>query len=298
MNRKFIIYTGSYNENNGGIIALHKLCDLLNRAGQNAYLWNWDKPVFHAKNPWNYIKKYIKYFRRTVFHPFQYMTDFITPIASYKDLKDSIIIYPELIHGNPLKAENVVRWFLHKPGYHSGQTLYGENELYFFYQSVFNDPKINPHDDHFLQTIFIRDDIYYQTNFAQRHGTCYILRKGKGRTIIHDLNDSILVDDLSHKEMAKIFNQVKMCISYDTYTMYSRFAALCGAISVIVPEEGISKEEWQHEEINRYGLAYGFDDISYAIQTHHLLLPTVKKQEEEANKTVITLIEKCNAHFH
>lgn len=35
---KYIIATSAYNPNSGGIIVLHKLCDLLNTSGQEAWL--------------------------------------------------------------------------------------------------------------------------------------------------------------------------------------------------------------------------------------------------------------------
>lgn len=297
MTLNYIIYTGSFDENSGGIIALHRLCDLLNQNHQKAYLWNWDKPILHSNKTFQFLIKYVKYFRRTLRHPFQFMPLFNTPLASYKDLKNAIVVYPETVEGNPLNAEYVVRWFLHTPGYHTGKILYGKNELYFFYQTVFNDSNINPHDDHLLQTIVIRTDIYKQTNFEVRKGTCYILRKGNNRKIIHDLTDSILVDDLSHEKMVQVFNQVAMCISYDTYTMYSQYAAMCGAISVVVPEENISKKDWYSDEKKHYGLAYGFDDITYALKTQHKLLPTLKEQEKAANQTVLNFIQKCTVYF-
>jgi hypothetical protein len=143
----------------------------------------------------------------------------------------------------------------------------------------------------------MRNDIYQQTNFGKRSGTCYILRKGKGRPIVHDLTDSTLVDDFNHVEMAAIFNQVEMCISYDPYTMYSRYAALCGAISVIIPENGLTKEAWKSDEQQRYGLAYGFDDIPYACQTQPLLLANLQEREIQADQSVKNFIARCNDFF-
>lgn len=297
MSKNYIIYTGSFDDKSGGIIALHRLCDLLNKNGEKAYLWDWDKPIYHSGKPFTFARKYFKYRRHNLRHPFHPMSSFETPLAGYKDLQNAIVIYPEIVDDNPLHAKNVVRWFLHKPGYHTGRILYGENELYFFYQTVFNDVKINPNNDHLLQTIFLRDDIYKQTNFGSRKGTCYILRKGKGRKIVHNLHDSIIVDDFNHNQMVEIFNKVEMFISYDPYTMYSQFAALCGAISVIIPEENVSKKEWFSDETKYYGLAYGFDDIQNALGTRHLLLPTLKEQEKEANQTVKYFIQKCTDYF-
>jgi hypothetical protein len=212
-------------------------------------------------------------------------------------LKNSIVVYSEIIDGNPLFSQNVVRWFLHKPGYHTGEINYGKNELYFFYHEFFNDPIINDQVDNQLMVSIIFDDIYKQTNFGDRKGSCYILRKGKNREIVHDISDSILIDGLSHQEISKIFNQVEFCISYDTYTLYSAYAVMCGCKSIVIPEDGVSKEEWEPIEEMRYGIAYGFDDIENAEKTKEKLLPYLKEEEEKANKSVEKFIEKCEAYF-
>lgn len=38
---KFIIYAPSFDENSGGNVVLHRLCDLLNKQGEHAYIWLW-----------------------------------------------------------------------------------------------------------------------------------------------------------------------------------------------------------------------------------------------------------------
>ena len=40
----YIIVTPSFNENIGGVVVLHCLCDKLNRLGERAFLWPNDKP--------------------------------------------------------------------------------------------------------------------------------------------------------------------------------------------------------------------------------------------------------------
>ncbi|MDT4291371.1 hypothetical protein RO575_17535 [Methylomonas sp. MO1] len=296
MKNRFIIYSPEFNENIGGSIALHRLCHFLNLEGETALIWPFDKPEWIYPQP---IKSICALWHSLKYGRLEYKIsrNLITPIANYSDLKDAIIIYPEIIGGNPLFAKKIVRWFLHKPGFHTGTVDYLENELYFFYQQAFNDKNLNKDGDNLLQIIFLRNDIYYQSNFGERKGTCYILRKGRGKKIVHDLTNSILIDDLPHKEIADIFNSVEMCISYDLHTMYSEYAALCGCTSIVIPEEGLSKDRWRSEESKRYGIAYGFDDIDYAKNTRQHLLPTLIEQENISRRMVKDFIIKCKKHF-
>jgi len=96
---------------------------------------------------------------------------------------------------------------------------------------------------------------------------------------------------LSHKEISKIFKKVKTFISYDPYTAYSNFAALCGAESVVIPDDNVKIDQWYSDEENRYGLAYGFENINESLKTTHLLLEKIKKQE---SYNLLQVSEFCN----
>ncbi len=298
MSKKFIIYTYRYNDDIGGIVVQHKLCHLLNELGQQAYLWPNYKPIYTKQNPIKSILAFLKYFRKSIHRKYAVNPLWNTPVADYKDLENAIVIYAEIVEGNPLQAKNVVRWLLHKPGFHSQKIKFGINELYFFYLKAYTENLSFVVDEENL--LFLpnnREETYHQTNFRERKGSCYILRKGKGREIIHDLSNSILIDGKSHQEIAKIFNEVTYCISYDTYTMYSMYAAMCGCISVVIPENNISKEEWLPEPERRYGIAYGFNDIPEAIETQKLLFPLFKSEKVETNHAIDNFILKCNSYF-
>lgn len=294
---RFVVFAGPFNENIGGVIALHRLCDLLNRQGVSACLWPERRPVFDPDKRLKSLWKLIRHYRRRRNRAYATWPAFDTPVARASDLRGAIVVYPETVDGNPLRAQNVVRWLLHKPGFHTGRVNYGPCDRFFFYQQAFNDPGLNPDGGNLLRAMFVRDDIYQQTNFGDRSGTCYIVRKGAGREIVHDLGDSVLVDDMSHRQMAEVFNRVRMCVSYDPYTLYSSFAAMCGCLSVVVPEPGVSKESWYPDPADRYGMAYGFDDLEHAERTRHLVLPRLKAQEASANESVRMFVEKCSAYF-
>jgi len=61
-------------------------------------------------------------------------------VAAHPDLFDrSIVIYPEVVAGNPLRARNVVRYLLNKPGLLTGVGIesYGERDYYLHFADEF-----------------------------------------------------------------------------------------------------------------------------------------------------------------
>ncbi len=296
---KFVIFVSGYDDNSGGTVVLHQLCDRLNKAGQDAYIWPSNKPVLNVKTPFKTGYLLLRYCCRHIRRGFRKNPLLNTPIASYKDLQKAIVIYPEVIVGNPLHAQYVVRWLLHKPGFHNGGKIeFGADDLFFYYDKVFDDSRFNRYPENHLHIISQRSDVYKITNQGKREGTCYLLLKGKDRALVHDITDSILIDALgSHEERARVFNQVEYCISYDMYTMYNIYAAMCGCIPIVIPEQGVTKEQWQPIEEGRYGIAYGYDDIEYAKQTRLLLLEHLKKQEDDSTASVNRFVQKCREYF-
>lgn len=279
-NVNFIIYAPPFDENSGGNVVLHRLCDLLNKQGESAYIWplapcDWDKTMTCG--------------------------EFQTPIAKISDLSDkSIVVYPEITYGNPLKAKNVVRWLLYYPGFLTGRINYAEDELFFYCNDEYKyiDPKFNVDKNNRLSLGYQFLHIYKQTNFGKRKGTCYILRKGGNRKIVHNIKNSILIDGKSHQEIAEIFNDTKCCISYDLNTALTGYAIICGCLPIIIPKPGLSREEWcDFSEEQSYGVAYGFCDIDYAKRTRGKFLLYVKKQKKETENFVKNFIQKCKYFF-
>lgn len=301
MSPTFIIYTSGFDENSGGSIALHRLCDALNQLGRRARIWPSQRPVQPLPKTW---KDRVPFYRRKPrsweFPRFQTLARLDTPVATAVDLDDAIVIYPEVIDGNPLQARRVVRWLLHRPGFHTGHHEFGPDDLFFFFQAAFNDPVLNPHTDRLLQTFFVRDDIYRPPapeDEDRRTGTCYILRKGKDRALVHDAKGSILIDGLSHAAAADVFRRTRTCISYDLYTMYSMYAAMCGCDSIVVPDPAVDLNAWYPTEEERYGMAYGWSELGWSRATRPLLLPRLKRLEEQSNETVRQFIQTCDRHF-
>ena len=303
--KKFVIFAVPYKELSGGSIVLHKLCHLINRAGREAYI----TPYFstfelNRKHAIRTLWRFARELEWSLRYPLRTNPNFNTPLIAspeeVADRDDYVAIYPEIVFGNPLGAANVVRWLLHNPGFHTGRVFYGRNELYFGYNSAikpfcFPGSTTSPND---LKVIHYPLEYYNTDNTAaERSGTAYTVRKGKGKTIQHDLRESVLIDGKPHQEVAAIFKRVKTFISYDPYTAYSTFAALCGCDSVVIPDEGVDEESWYPNPEDRYGLAYGFEGIEKAKKTRHLLYQRVLREESNSVESVAVFIKEVDAFF-
>lgn len=297
---RFIIMAPAYTEWSGGIIVLHKLCHILNQLGENACLHPMvnEYPLSWG-NHLTEIREKIKIMRG------KYKTNpsLHTPVIkklTQDDLDNAIIIYPEIVSGNPLKAKNVVRWFLHHPGYQTGNVNYFTRELYFSYAAFGRDFKLygSHTSDTVLHVFHQMSDVYNEIGASdERKGTAYCLRKGKGREIVHDISESILIDDKKHEEVAEIFKRVKYFISYDLYTGYSLFAIMCGCIPIVIPEENLSLTEWQSDPNMRLGIAYGFDQVEEAIQNRDVALHLIAEKENESIRNVEKFIIESRKYF-
>ena len=123
-------------------------------------------------------------------------------------------------------------------------------------------------------------------------------RDGRERPIVHDLDNSIrLTRDLSHAQIAAIFKRIKTFISYDSRTLFSELAVLCGCESVVIPEEGVSEEEWRPVVASRSGVAYGFEKLPQARATAHLLLDYMLEKQDRARLAVEEMLRETDAFF-
>jgi hypothetical protein len=302
--RPFVIWSLGFSASVGGSIVLHYLCHLLNSMGHQAYIWpgaRWpnhsigtiseNRNIEIAQRVWRIAKNKI---RRDTFylHP-----DLQTPVARPEDIENAIVVYPEIVDGNPLGCERVVRWFLHKPGYHTGAMNFGENDLRFYYQEYFIDDGLNKTSEDILRVRWLRDDIYSQQNFHPRSGTCYMIRKGQDRPDVAKPSQSKRLDNYGHRKVADIFNQKKLFFSYDLYTMYCTYAAMCGCIPVVVPRRDVEIQDWRANPQDRYGIAYGEGEIDWAIETRPKLIERIYKEKQEEANTVLSFASRCYNYF-
>ncbi|MDE1892981.1 MAG: hypothetical protein KGH90_01445 [Xanthomonadaceae bacterium] len=297
--KQFIIYAPRYNNASGGAIVLHKLCDTLNKQGLRSKLWPFGKPLPLSRLPLTSVPSAIAYLGSRIYRA-RYCTNefYDTPIATASEIENSVIVYPEIINGNPLRAKRYVRWFLHKPGFHEGSFKYNKEDLCFSYQDAFNsigDEIIYGGTLHVSEAFL---DIYKLKNIEERTKICHMIRKGSTRSDLPDLRHEWVVDNRTHQELSAIFNECKICYFYDLYTAYATYAAVCGCIPVIVPVAGLTKEKWIPECNKRLGLAYGVEDIPHAIATRGLMLENLDVIAQKNNDSVERFVSVVDAYFN
>jgi len=288
---RFLLFAPSYDPENGGAIVMHKLCSLLRQSGYEAFLFPRFYPHEVSRVNWAMPSlRVVKSMFIGMMPLFRQNPSFTTRVLKRipEDLATGwIVVYPEVTDGNPLGAANVVRWFLHRPGFHNGKISIANDEYHVDFNEFlrgFLFPRCYRSRES-LFVIHIPTETYNLDGAlppSQRSGTAYCMRKGTGRPIVHDMRDSVMIDGLGHSETAAIFKRVKTFISYDPYTAYSRFAVLCGAASVVIPDSDQSIDDWYANPAEHYGVAYGFSDLDRARSTAHLMIRNFQEVEQSS----------------
>lgn len=300
---KFVIV--SPRQGCGGPIVLHLLCKLLVEKGFDARIFYVGpcslKDVSKCRFWLQYIIFILKDFIKIMLAKFFPRIKFIKhhtkgygyiPVRNCKRKflpfidSDTIVVYPEMVYGNFLQAQNVIRWFLYFNQF-KGLNAYGKNDLFFSYREIFNDRDLNP-TCQILNVINFDYELYKKTNFGLRKGTCYIIRKGKNRKDLPKYFDGPVIDTLSEPEIINVFNQSAYCISYDTQTFYSSIASICGCVSIIVPEPGKTRANYIGQDDRAYGVAYGTgeNELEYAKSTLPKLMDYVNSFYDISSKNV------------
>ncbi|RTL54740.1 MAG: hypothetical protein EKK40_02850 [Bradyrhizobiaceae bacterium] len=118
----FIIAAPNYTAMSSGIRCLHLLCHRLNLAGFSAAVTARRRNK-HLETP-------------------RIRSSWIRNAPAL--LKNSIVIYPEIVQGNPLHAPNVVRYLLNRPGFlgPAGLDDYGEGDYFVHFAEEFRPPAL------------------------------------------------------------------------------------------------------------------------------------------------------------
>lgn len=206
--------------------------------------------------------------------------------------EDDWVVYPERLDGNPLQAKNVVRWLLNVPGARGGSMKYGENDLFFHFGPNFRTKAFQSSG---LLRVHDFELGVFKKSKRKRLGIAIIIRKSRSYRKSHSLEKVGVpvvdfISDLKRDQVAKFMNSLLVFVSYDTESFHSVQAALSGALSVVVPRRELTRSDFYRSEIMKYGVAYGFRGVPWAILTRHKVESHLRAVEEKDLKTVTDFV--------
>jgi hypothetical protein len=280
---KFLIYSFNYDWKSGGNQVLHDLGKILSK-DYTTYVFG-TTTVFESKAICVNIDK-----------------------AKEIAIQDDVItIYPEVISGNPFNAKNVVRYVLYYPGWHAGDKEYSEDELIITYINEY--VKDTKYDNAFVLNVLNPKLNIMKNNDKKRNKIGLLVRKCKDFDYKMNLLNQykhllklpvISIDDEINKctdlrDLSKIYNTITLFISFDPHTYHSTMAALCGCTSIVIPSKEISNEEFYN--VQKYGVAYGFENIDFAKLTYSKMIDDLKKMEQNTFTQCDKFVELVKSHF-
>jgi hypothetical protein len=271
---KYLIWSPEYNEAVGGIIALHKLAESIAKLGIECYITTHQTISGSLAKP-------------------------IAGIPNFRyDPLTTMVIYPEIIVGNPLNAMHITRWLLNTPGICGGDGIYSSNDLVYTYSDYYYSP-VGKRIDGKLWIYDFKTNVFYNEN-RERSGECFIVKKGKNKELNNHRPDSICIEPFPGDDaLREIFNTCEYFICYDDACFHTIQAALCGCIPIVIPREDMGFDEYMEKnEMNRCGIAYGFDSIEHAKNTQHLLLDHINSIQRESANQLEKYIERCVEHMN
>jgi len=194
--RKFIIHAPRFDHRSAGNVVLHHLNNSLNDVGETSKL------IFFG--------------------------DCLDPAD-----QDAIVIYPEIIHNNPLKAKHICRYILNKDGLLTGKKIEkSDNQISITYSRIFDQEL-----DVLFFPILDLNELNFQDNIEERE--LNLVYFGKGPALNFNLDGTephLLITRKWPKERELLISFLKtsrfLHISDSICSMIVE-ALLCGCIPII-----------------------------------------------------------------
>lgn len=281
-NINFIVFspTPDYVDYIGGSMVCHNLANNLTLLGENAYIYaNTTKSNYICTTiPWGSDLTY--------------------------DQENTIIIYPagggehtyrDYIPPSIANIKNTVRWLMNEQ-----VSTYDVNDKLYKFVNYFQTYDTQVVDGNLL-AIDVDLDVFKNYNLP-RSGTCYYT---KGTSITDEIklhnNGDVCIDNIYKlstedrtKYLVSIFNKSENFICYSNKTFMAILAALCGCIVTVLPSPGLTKEDWHLGfPTLKCGIAYGKDDLDWAITTLPLVRDMVLDLKQQSLMQTKDFISDC-----
>ena len=146
-----------------------------------------------------------------------------------------VVVYPELVRGNPLGFRHVVRWVLNVPGKLGGDAAFDAGESVFVWHPRYlaGYPILRPDT--------IDHSLFYRQEGVVRDAVCtFVYKRGKFRSIPEDEGAFQITKSwpARREELAALLRRTARLYSYDDNSAILEEAVACGAEVKIVTEDG------------------------------------------------------------
>ena len=153
--------------------------------------------------------------------------------------KNSVVVYPEAVWGNPLCAQHVARWVMNKPGIVGGEAHFSANELVFSWSSQYHP---SPHQ---LRLDIIVRNLFRDTGETRTTDAVFVYKGGYVRKTPELRGLPVITMDYPAKkeELAALLRRTRILYTHDLHTALAEEAAACGAQVRVVTPNGF--ETWR-----------------------------------------------------
>ena len=236
--KPYFIFTPSYTHVSSGVRALHLLCHALNEVGQKAYVFPSD--ILFARNP--FLNTPLVY---DVFNDWERFQE---------SGLDAVVVYPDIVRGNPLRAKHVVRWLLAPAGAYGGDKSFSADEKVYGYTQDIAEPTL-------CLPTFDTEIFYPPAAGTLRKGAVFYAHKYDkihGNKLLPLTTGATRLEG-SQQEIAEGLRQASICYVYER-TEVSVLARLCGCdVFPIVTHYWDGKTPKEFEDPNPAALFSQFD---------------------------------------
>jgi len=202
---------------------------------------------------------------------------------------ETTIIIPSFDWKNTSDIKNVARLALYHITSEQMQNVDENDEIFNF--GSFNIPtdKITKQ----LTTLDYRKNTLVNRGLERTKKYCHILLKNNpadANEIISSF-DSLNLDDYKQRGcfdyLADVFNEHEYFLTFDDKTFLTLAAAMCGCKPIILKNNNISPSEFREKNpLQKYGVAYGIDDLDWVEKTISKVPEYVDYMDEMDNKTI------------
>ncbi|WP_051107473.1 glycosyltransferase family 2 protein [Curvibacter lanceolatus] len=264
LRRPYYIETPPYRRSSAGIRVMHMLCHVLNRLGEEAY-------VFTSEvNP-------------------DLNTPTVTEDVVRRHLqagREPIVVYPEIVSGNPRRAKSVVRYVLNVPGLIGGDKTFADTELIYAYGQ--NLLPANAPPDNVLFFPSVDSSLFNNRDNpldAQRQGILVYPGRHLNALKEHpELAHGTVITSTwpaSRSELAALMRRSEMLYCFES-TAIALEAVLCGCPAVVLRSPLFDGNAISSAELGREGMAFSDapEEIDYARRTVGQMQATYQRLEE------------------